>query len=178
MSPADRADGRACAGCTLCCKLLKVEALAKPRLDWCRHCRPGTGCTIYDERPHECRAFSCGYLIDGGIAEHWNPRHSRMVVSYESSDRIAIHVDPGRHDAWRREPYFSDIKRWARAAAARRGQVIVWQGREVIAVLPDREQNLGALGADQLIVTTETAVPGGSVIDVFVVDADDPRAEK
>lgn len=43
--------GRSCAGCTLCCKLLAVEALAKPRAKWCPHCDSKQGCTIYETRP-------------------------------------------------------------------------------------------------------------------------------
>jgi hypothetical protein len=164
--------GRACAGCTLCCKLLSIAVLDKPRLAWCVHCAPGSGCTIYDRRPEICRSFRCGWLADAGIGEHWQPAKSKMVISYESADRIAIHTDPGRADGWRREPYYSDIKRWAHAAAARRGQIILWQGREVIAVLPDREINLGALRPDQLIVTVEVPGPSGPVLDIEIYEAD------
>jgi len=166
--------GRSCAGCTLCCKLLSIAVLDKPRLRWCVHCAPESGCTIYDRRPEICRSFHCGWLRDAGIAEHWQPAKSKMVIAYESADRIAIHVDPGRPDGWRKEPYFSDIKRWARAAAERRGQIIVWQGREVIAVLPDHEKNLGALRPDQLIVTIERQGPSGTMLDVEVREPDDP----
>jgi hypothetical protein len=172
MSAISPIDGRSCQGCTLCCKLLGIVALDKRRLEWCRHCAPGTGCEIYPSRPDECRVFHCGYLRDAQIAEHWNPRHSKMVVAYESASRLAIHVDPGRPDAWRREPYFSEIKRWARVAAAQRGQVVVWQGRDVIVVLPDREKNLGPLRADQLIVTTQKRVPAGIEWDAFFVDGE------
>jgi hypothetical protein len=160
--------GRSCAGCTLCCKLLSVAALDKPRLVWCVHCAPGSGCTIYDRRPAICRSFQCGWLRDPVLGDHWQPARSKMVVSYESAARIAIHVDPGRPDGWRREPYYSEIKRWARAAAERQGQVIVWQGAVAIAVLPDRDKPLGALRADQLIVTVERQGPSGPVLDVEV----------
>jgi hypothetical protein len=39
--------GRSCAGCTMCCKLLSVEPLNKPRQQWCSHCDIGVGCEIY-----------------------------------------------------------------------------------------------------------------------------------
>jgi hypothetical protein len=42
---------RACGDCTLCCKVMAIEALAKPAGSWCRHCKPGQGCAIYAERP-------------------------------------------------------------------------------------------------------------------------------
>jgi hypothetical protein len=85
-----------------------------------------------------------------------------------------VHVDPGRANVWREEPYFSQIKRFATAAASAHGQVIVWQGRKAIAVLPDREKDLGEVKADQIFVTTETAGPNGRIFDVIAVNADDP----
>ncbi|MGM4958232.1 hypothetical protein ACT4MK_23450 [Bradyrhizobium barranii] len=42
---------RACGDCTLCCKVMAIEALAKLAGSWCRHCKPGQGCAIYAERP-------------------------------------------------------------------------------------------------------------------------------
>ena len=55
--------GRDCAGCTMCCKLLRVEELDTPPLSWCPHCSVRTGCSIYDDRPTECRQFYCGINI-------------------------------------------------------------------------------------------------------------------
>ena len=87
-----------------------------------------------------------------------------------------MYVDPGRANAWREEPFYSQIKRWAVAAAANRGQVIVWQGRNTIAILPDRDKDLGEVRPDQFIVTAAKQGPRGPILDVFVVDKDDPRA--
>ena len=94
------------------------------------------------------------------------------------ANRIAIHVDPGRAGAWRQEPYYSEIKNWAVAASENRGQVIVWQGPNAIAILPDREKNLGPVAEDQLIITSEKASALGVELDVMVVDKDDPILEK
>jgi hypothetical protein len=38
--------GRSCGSCTLCCKLLRIEALDKPRDIWCRHCAVGRGVIV------------------------------------------------------------------------------------------------------------------------------------
>jgi hypothetical protein len=62
----------------------------------------------------------------------------------------------------------------AAAIARNRGQLILWQGRNAIAILPDREKFLGPIGEGQVIVTTEADVPGGGNLDVEVIDADDP----
>ena len=102
-----------------------------------------------------------------------------MVIAYEDDqNRIAIHVDPGRSGIWQQEPYYTDIKNWAIAAGQNEGQVIVWQGSNVIAVLPDREKSLGHIRADQLIVTSEKMTRQGKVWDVFIVDAGDPIVNK
>lgn len=175
-NPLPTVAGRSCAGCTLCCKLLSIAALGKPRAQWCRHCDPSKGCKIYDVRPDECRTFYCGYLTQEKIAEHWQPASSKMVLTYEhDSERIVIHVDPTRAFAWREEPYYSEIKEWAVRAAQSQGQVIVWQGRDAIAILPHTDKNIGAVRDDQFILTIERHGPSGITFDVEVVDAADPR---
>jgi hypothetical protein len=166
---------RSCEGCTMCCKLLSIEALNKPRLQWCTHCDIGVGCKIYEERPPECRTFYCGYLAEPGIGEHWKPTKSKMVVSRATNaNRIVIYVDADRSDAWRREPYYSDIKNWARAATKSQGQILVSQGRDMIVVLPDGEANLGPVRDDQVIIARRKRGAGSTGFDHFVVDQDDP----
>jgi hypothetical protein len=102
-----------------------------------------------------------------------------MVLRYEKhEDRIVVHVDPDRPGAWRREPFYSEIKSWAIAAAQHQGQVIVWQGPNAIAVLPDRETNLGPVRQGQLIIYAERTGPFGPEIEAIVVDRDHPWAAK
>ena len=136
--------GRNCDGCTMCCKLMWVEELNKARQKWCEHCRIGVGCEIYYRRPDECRSFHCNYLLDAHLGEHWAPKVSRMVVTYRTDQRqLTIHVDAGRVDIWRREPYHGEIRQWARAIAQGGGQVLVRQGPDLIVLLPDRDKNSG-----------------------------------
>ena len=171
--------GRSCQGCTLCCKLLAIEALQKPRATWCTHCDVKAGCKIHGSHPDECRNFYCGYLTNAALDERWHPTRSKIVLAYDEqhAPRLSVHVDPGRPNTWREEPYYSQIKRWAVAAAASRGQVIVWQGRSTIAVLPDRDKDLGEVRPDQFIVTSAKQGPQGTTLDVLVVDGDDPIAQ-
>lgn len=168
--------GRSCAGCTMCCKLLSVASLNKPRQQWCSHCDIGVGCKIYESKPRECSAFHCGYLLNNELAEAWKPVHCRMVLDFEPhANRIVVHVDSGRNDAWKREPYYSEIKRWAVGASQNQGQVIVWQGLDAVAVLPDREINLGRVRSDQLIITSEKRTSTGITFDVILMERNDPR---
>lgn len=133
--------GRSCDGCTECCKLMLVTELAKPAGVWCQHCDIGAGCRIYDARPDDCRTFYCGWRLDATMGEAWLPARSRMVVKFEPN-RILIHVDRDRKDAWRREPFNSQIRAWAAAAIPRGGDVIVTDGRDALRVMPVGEQKL------------------------------------
>ena len=47
--------------CSLCCKLIGVAPLKKPRYQWCSHCT-STGCGIYADRPEDCKDFECIWL--------------------------------------------------------------------------------------------------------------------
>ena len=129
---------RSCAGCSLCCTLLSVAELDKPPLVPCGNCSGNRGCRIYLQRPTECRQFYCGYLLRADLDSRWKPSRSKLVVAFdEPFHDVAIHVDPATPDAWRKEPYLSQIRRWAVAAAGRNAQVIVWQGNRKIVVSPD-----------------------------------------
>jgi MinD superfamily P-loop ATPase len=47
--------GRSCGSCSMCCYMMGVEALDKPKYRWCQHCKTGKGCSIYanpDYAPH------------------------------------------------------------------------------------------------------------------------------
>lgn len=171
--------GRSCDGCTLCCKLVAVEPLNKPRDKWCTHCDIGKGCRIYETRPEPCRIFRCGYLLTDQMAEHWRPARARMVVLYDgNANRVFVFTDPARPGVWRSEPYRADINEWAKTAAANGGQVLVMAGPNTIALLPDREIDLGVVGPGQLIVTVEKQNAPGVPIDVVVVDRDNPTVGK
>jgi Fe-S-cluster containining protein len=175
----DLVPGRTCEGCTLCCKLLAVDVLEKPRAKWCAHCDPKRDCTIYESRPEACRAFYCGYLRIKELDEGWKPAKAKFLVNYEArSNRIAIHADPDRPDAWRVEPFHSTIRAWARNAAREGGSVIVWRGDFATLVLPEADKDLGRVRDDQFIVPVERKTRAGVVPDFAVVDADDPRVRR
>jgi hypothetical protein len=57
----NRDSGRPCGDCTLCCTAVAVFHLHKPTGTPCLHLCP-TGCSIYGDRPRECRDFECLWL--------------------------------------------------------------------------------------------------------------------
>lgn len=145
------AGGRECGECTLCCKLLALEAFAKPADSWCPHCKPRRGCLIYANRPAECRAFSCLWLINDLVDEHWKPSKSKLVLT-TSEDGIEVRCDPGFPDAWRKEPFYSEIHQWAVFGEAHDLTVIVMIGDRIILIASGREFDLGIVQPDERIV--------------------------
>ena len=137
--------GRNCSGCTRCCELLSVAELDKPPMVACKHGVEARGCRIYRDRPAECRQFYCGYLLDPALDERWKPSRAKLIVAFDEYPyAVAIHVDPASPDAWRTEPFYSQIHRWALAAARRQARVVVWQGDAKIIVIPRPHTGLPA----------------------------------
>lgn len=173
------AAARSCGTCTLCCKLLAVPALDKPAGTQCDHCSIGKGCRIYSERPAECGQFHCGFLMQPSLKEVWRPSRSRIVLRSErDTNRIIAQVDPERPGVWKREPFHSTLRAWARDGIPARRQVLVCIGNRTIVILPDRDVDLGVVEIDELIITEVRNGPAGSRLDAFKMKRDDPRAEQ
>jgi hypothetical protein len=176
MAASPNTTPRGCDGCTLCCKVLAIDEIEKPAATWCPHCKPGIGCGIYADRPAACRDFVCGFLSQPDIGEEWRPSRSKMVLIAEPEfQRIAAHCDPQRPDAWRGEPYHSQLRQWAARAVATGGQVHACVRRHTYVILPDRDIDVGIVAEDELILTTKRPTPFGLMLDAVKLHRDDPR---
>jgi hypothetical protein len=143
---------RTCDGCTLCCRVLEATTLGKPMGVLCRHCVVGTGCSIHATRPDECRNYHCGWLLDATLGEEWRPERAHIIITYDlDGRRLNVNADPEHPDAWRTEPYYSQLKSWAAAALPRKGQVVAYVGRHTFVILPDRHVDLGVFTDDDYI---------------------------
>jgi hypothetical protein len=113
---------RTCGSCSLCCKIMEVPFAGKPDRDqWCKFATPGCGCSIYKDRPTECRDFNCLWLLNEQFGDHWYPKTAKMVLNPKldgDNAYIAVIVDPACPNRWREEPWFSDIKQLARVGLA------------------------------------------------------------
>jgi hypothetical protein len=158
---------KSCGDCTLCCKVMAIEELEKPVGSWCPHCQPGSGCLIYDSRPAECRSFRCLWLVNDLLDRRWKPSKSRFVLT-TSEDGIEVRCDPGYPDAWRKEPFGSEIRQWALSGETHDVTVVVIVGDRMILVTPEREFDLGIVRPDQRIVRE---LEGTRVIGATVVEA-------
>jgi len=147
--------GRSCGTCTMCCKVYAIRELNKPAGQWCVHAQRGSGCTIYDKRPDTCRLFHCMWLVDATLGPEWKPEKAHFVVALDllGHEALTISLDPGRPDAWKKEPYYSTIKAWARRFCPESKKVLVIDHRGcVTVVLPDRDVPIPVLGANEDIV--------------------------
>ena len=104
--------GRSCGSCSLCCKVLPVREFDKPAGEWCLHCVPGSGCAVHADRPHACREFFCSWRLDPNLGPEWKPEACRFVLATDPTRQaLTVMVDPGMPLAWKREPYYSRLKR-------------------------------------------------------------------
>lgn len=83
-----------CDGCTLCCELFPVIALAKPANTICRHnCL--SGCAIHSTKSDECRQFSCAYTQMEKVSIDLRPDNCKVIFE-KISDNIffgTLHPD-------------------------------------------------------------------------------------
>lgn len=90
-----------CGGCTLCCKVLGVTELEKPKGIWCRHAQKGSGCQVYADRPHSCRMFTCEWLTSNLDPEYRPDRIHGVLVGSDDQRSITLYEDPGWRGAAR-----------------------------------------------------------------------------
>lgn len=76
----DKGTGRGCGSCTLCCKLVPVPALHKLAGERCKYQRVNKGCTIYSDRPLDCRAWSCRWMADPDTKGMPRPDRAHYVI--------------------------------------------------------------------------------------------------
>ena len=166
------APGRDCGACTLCCKVYDVPAVEKLAGTWCRHCQPGRGCGIHETRPQHCRSFHCMWMTETWLGPEWKPDRSKLVLSVDPATRfLFVQVDPGAPGAWRRDPYYGQLKNWAAAGAGQGRQVVVFINKSATVVLPDRDVALGPLGPNDRIVARARRTAQGLTFDIEKVAA-------
>ncbi len=151
---------RQCGDCSLCCKVLAIPELKKPKDEWCPNFVAGTGCGIYADRPPSCHNFACQWLVDPTIGPEWKPNICKMVLDVKPS-LFVVHVDPTATRPWRAEPYYSTLRRLAAQGLTRGTMVIVMERRRTTVILPDREEDLGIMGPGTRISVAQVMTPNG-----------------
>jgi hypothetical protein len=98
----DPGPARACGTCSLCCTVMGVSEIAKPRNVKCDCLTPLGRCGIYADRPDSCRQFKCLWL-QGALPEGLRPERVRAVGDVNGQgDMIVFHIAPADRGAHRR----------------------------------------------------------------------------
>jgi Fe-S-cluster containining protein len=63
----------------------------KPSGDWCQFCKASEagGCSIYEERPHSCVVYQCGWLQGVGTNDE-RPDKLKVVIQIEDTDEYGV----------------------------------------------------------------------------------------
>jgi hypothetical protein len=169
MTEAVSSAGRSCGSCTLCCKVFAVPPVEnKPRGVWCKHCKPGQGCGIWQTRPEFCREFHCLWIKDVNLGPQWQPNVAKFVMNWWSETTLHITCDPASPMAYRQEPYWTSLRDTARKIAPN-GRILIFKGNHKYVLLPDGERLLGDRDAQvDFRIAMETRASGTSYfIDVM-----------
>jgi hypothetical protein len=142
-----------------------IVELDKPRNVWCDHAMPGRGCAIYEQRPDSCRVFSCLWLLDEALGEHWKPEKSKLVIVPDGdTGATRVYVDAAAPDAWKKEPYFSSLLDFMQKGLAEGRLLFINVGNRHGLLLPDprtrwRLEDLGTLKAGDQVRLKRGGLP-------------------
>jgi hypothetical protein len=162
--------GRSCGTCTLCCKVYDVPPIDnKPAGKWCKHCKPGKGCGIWDTRPQFCRDYHCYWHYEAQLGPEWRPDVAKFILNLEPGGIwLAIVIDPGQPHAWKREPYHSILRSLSDQfiTAGDKGLMLI-EGDRKFVVLPDREVFIGNKMTNANVRLTKKKISGIVHYDVI-----------
>lgn len=137
---------KTCGTCSICCKIVAVAELNKPAHQWCVHNVPRKGCGIWGKHPDACKVWQCGWILMPHLDERWKPEKCGFIIRTRFQiQQLVIDVEPSKPNAWRQEPFFSEIHRWARNAPATGQQIVVCIGRRQIVIFPEEDIDVGEL---------------------------------
>ena len=131
-----------CDSCSMCCKLLHVTALNKPQGRWCVH-HAGGKCGIHAVKPFECGVFQCFWTVTPSLGEEWRPDRAKLILWSDGANRLIVEVDAASPQAWRREPYYSQLKIWADRDKPSPLEILVRVRGRLLVLFPEGEVDLG-----------------------------------
>lgn len=85
-----------CGGCTLCCKLLETHDVPSEIGTYCHHCDQNVGCSIYSDRPKECRDYQCMWSQMENVGFEMRPDQCGVIFDRISDDVITARLEEDR----------------------------------------------------------------------------------
>lgn len=151
-----------CGPCSLCCKLVPVKELNKPAGQWCTYRAATGGCKVHATRPASCFDYQCGWSLRAELDDRWRPDNAKFVLSVPEGQLIVL-CDPGSPDTWRREPYYTQIKKWSERNSKNYTTVIVRTRGRMVFVFPEADIDIGPF-AEGVPVDSGYQLIGGKMI--------------
>ena len=106
-------------------------------------------------------------MTETWLGPEWKPDRAKMVLSLDPVSRsMNVQLDPGQPGAWKREPYYGQLKRWAAASLPLQRHVLVHLNKTTTVVLPERDVPLGTFEPGDRLVSCERQTPTGRTVDV------------
>jgi hypothetical protein len=159
--------GRECGSCSLCCKVYTIAEINKPAGKWCQHCTPGKGCAIHDALPHQCAEFNCMWRTEETMSPAWKPDRAKMVLSvFPQNGFIYVQVDPGAPSAWRKQPYYDQLRQLARNNLQRGVHVLVFVNDHATLIMPEQDVPLGPMKPTDGFSVRQVFGPNGMTYEV------------
>jgi hypothetical protein len=119
-------------------------------------------------------------MLDANLGPEWKPDRAKFVLHVQPNGiNLQVAVDPKFPNAWLKPPYYDRLKTWARANAERGAFLFARIGGRVIALLPDRDEDLGPVGLTDEIAVARRFAPAGYRYEIHVTrrpPATDPTA--
>ena len=111
-------------------------------------------------------------MQDPSLGPEWKPDRAKFVVYLQRNGvHLQVAVDPSFPNAWTKPPYVAQIRRWAAQGAERGRFVFIRIGARMIAVLPDRDVDMGRVDPQDEVVVSQRPGPAGMIFDVAVRQA-------
>ena len=106
------------------------------------------------------------------MGPEWQPERCHFVMTIDPvSGYTLVQVDPGQPAAWKKHEYYSKLKIAAATGAENDKHVIVFVNKHATVLFPDRDEALGALGADERVNIYRANGPNGPVFQARKVKA-------
>jgi hypothetical protein len=124
-----------------------------------------------------CRNWTCNWILEPALGPRVAAADQQMILYYENEGRrLCVRVDPGYANAWRREPYYSQLKECARRIAEAHKQVVVYIRKKAIVILPDNDVDIGDLDVGDQIWVGAQNTPAGKKWHAADVPPDEATA--
>lgn len=157
--------GKTCGSCAMCCKVYEFTGLAKTPKGWCENFKPGTGCSIYADRPDSCRAYFCNWMLLDPLGPEWKPDSCKFVMTYDPSRSVMVQVDPNFPTAWRSKPFYTAFREWAVRLKAENRFIFIFVGRNLTVITAEGEYDLGPFDRSYELKMTKE-LRNGTLFDI------------